>query len=394
MMHNKGLITCLCCGFLLVGCVSAPTNSPKITADHIAKLNPEHIEKHAKEFGVVDNFYYKQLNDEEKRIYLAIYTAAKDRQNNVILPGEVDGFIKAREALELDNADVSWAQNNDYKIRNNTSNTKYESYEVYDLFSEPMEELHENIQMIEDKITEVVKSIPEGTVYDKVKYVFEYVVNYLEYNYDDTDNVYNQNLINALKEQKTVCTGYAKFFAAILKKAGISAVLIPGDIKPSEDKPGGLHVWVMVDIDGQYYHVDPTWGDSTQGVDYNYLCVDEEDLKKTHEIVSDVSQRYYKKYDLGHWQFPAVANKSLNYHILNGTYFNNYIRGEITSFIANAIRSGKTQVHFRFATPESWNAFNADIQEVVNALAYQYGLYEGWLRVSHPTFNAVWFSKE
>ena len=60
---------------------------------------------------------------------------------------------------------------------------------------------------------------------------------------------------------------------------------------------GGSHAWCKVLLDGNWYNIDPTWGDpqffDSDGqaadygwVNYDYLCVTDDDLAATHEVDS------------------------------------------------------------------------------------------------------------
>ncbi len=61
-----------------------------------------------------------------------------------------------------------------------------------------------------------------------------------------------------------VCNGYALAFEHLCHEAGIPCCIISGNathIPPSPEQVEGDHAWNIVNIDGRWYEVDPTWDD-------------------------------------------------------------------------------------------------------------------------------------
>ena len=100
--------------------------------------------------------------------------------------------------------------------------------------------------------------------YDVVKTLHDYLVTHCEYEY--RVDIGNMPFVSHQAEGAllgtAVCSGYAKAYEALLDAAGIPNVTITG-------YAGGYHAWNLVQVDGQWYHVDTTWDDPTaQGDDY------------------------------------------------------------------------------------------------------------------------------
>jgi hypothetical protein len=60
----------------------------------------------------------------------------------------------------------------------------------------------------------------------------------------------------------------------------IECINVAGYLK--EDK-SVQHAWCMVKMDGQYYHVDPTWGSKDEGVHVDGCMIPDQILRATHE---------------------------------------------------------------------------------------------------------------
>ncbi len=115
--------------------------------------------------------------------------------------------------------------------------------------------------------------------YQIVKYVYEYLIKHTEY---DLTAPNNQNILGIVDEARTVCQGYAKMTQYILQKMGVFSVLCEGTVKGTEP-----HVWNVVEIDGNYYHVDTTWDDPT----YNFVGL----VRHEFFLVSDNAMQYERR---------------------------------------------------------------------------------------------------
>ncbi|HEV8511929.1 MAG TPA: transglutaminase domain-containing protein [Cyclobacteriaceae bacterium] len=66
-----------------------------------------------------------------------------------------------------------------------------------------------------------------------------------------------------LKEQKTVCTGYAYLVKELATRAGVTCVMIDGYGRTAKSNIGGLgvpnHAWNAVQLNGRWYLCDATW---------------------------------------------------------------------------------------------------------------------------------------
>ncbi len=64
-----------------------------------------------------------------------------------------------------------------------------------------------------------------------------------------------------------VCEGYAESFQLLLQMAGIEAVTVSGIAGPYDGAFG--HEWVLVNLDGDWYSADPTWGEGSNHAYFN-----------------------------------------------------------------------------------------------------------------------------
>ena len=107
---------------------------------------------------------------------------------------------------------------------------------------------------------------------DKLIYAYNYVVQHTTY----TKNAkYEYVGSGSLIEGQSTCGGYTGALLMILDYEGIECKEANG----RQDDVG--HAWVAVKLDGEWYHIDPTWGDTRSRqkpkTDYRFLlCTDAE----------------------------------------------------------------------------------------------------------------------
>lgn len=155
--------------------------------------------------------------------------------------------------------------------------------------------------IIQKSINEVVEKdfqfnyVRTLTQLKQVAYVYKWLLTYCNYN---TNSAYNQNIDSVFVRRNSVCTGYAKAAQYLFMLLGIESRLVFGRL--NNDKEDGRHCWNIVNIDGNYYHLDVCLGDlSLEDVlngagitvkqrygDYNYncFCVSTDEILKTRSI--------------------------------------------------------------------------------------------------------------
>lgn len=364
----------------LVGCEQMPTKTTKHRAEKVSRMDVKWVDAYAKEVGVDNKYYYKQLSDKEKRAYLAIYSAAQEYYEDLtVVDLTEESMERVKQSLFLDNLDV-WSMR-----FISTGRYSDDKYTIGQLFSgENKETIQSQVEQVNTFLNDVVKNIPEGSTYDKVKYVYEYVTNYLEYDYSNSQ-LYNKTIIDAIKDKKAVQTGYVKLFCAILERAGIEAIVVSGQFVDEENSKKWLpSIWAAVNVDGDYYYVDPAWGDFVEGLDYSYLLMDKIFFDKNYKLVvmKELSSGFEEL------KFPEPSTKSMNYYALNGAYFEEYNPEEVAKFAYEKFKNNDKidfQVSYRY-TDEEVDKYFSDIAEL---LAYKYGLYGMWHGTTFKRTNVI-----
>lgn len=169
------------------------------------------------------------------------------------------------------------------------------------------DEIERRSSLLEAELEQWLSGMPKENDYEKAKYLYEYLISHTEYEMGCTDS---QNICSVLLNGRSVCQGYAKAFQLLCQRAGIPAFLVTGKVR------GQGHAWDMILVDGQWYYVDPTWGDASYrqeegvyppsaypAVNYDYFCVTTQQIARTHSLdekiklpeCTAVEAQYYRR---------------------------------------------------------------------------------------------------
>lgn len=112
--------------------------------------------------------------------------------------------------------------------------------------------------------------------YQIVQEIHDYICETIAYDYDNTQDQFNQTMYSAFYTDtgsttglSTVCAGYAKGVKGLCDAYNIPCILVAGTGN------GGPHMWNYIQMENnKWYAVDCTWDDSQGGVVYQdyFLC--------------------------------------------------------------------------------------------------------------------------
>ena len=118
---------------------------------------------------------------------------------------------------------------------------------------------------VEAVVASVLPQLNQGSDYDRVKKVHDYLCNHITYTLNGGPEIYTA--YGALVEGKAVCEGYAIAFQRFMEAMGIPCYIASGTIK------GEGHAWNLVQLNGQWYHLDATWDDQEWGIADRYFLI-------------------------------------------------------------------------------------------------------------------------
>lgn len=170
----------------------------------------------------------------------------------------------------------------------------------------------------------------------KLFHIYEYLASTIVY-----DNAYmDQSMWSVFFNGIGVCAGFARSFQYLALLEGIPCLIVTGYERDSEGNPGTVrHAWCMAQLDGKWYHFDPTWGvkDSNGNVDYTYFCRSQERIEKTHVINND-------------YPLPKAEDDSLSYVSVRRRYLREYSFDAVQEIAKNAFERNENLFTLEFST--------------------------------------------
>lgn len=249
---------------------------------------------------------------------------------------------------------------------------------VYQLTDENKQKIRQQQAILEQKLTEIMQEVrSDWSDLTKAMYLHDYIAVHCEYDSTLTFRDAYRMLINGTG----VCQGYTLAYRLLLDRVGIKSGTVTSDSMN--------HVWNLIQIDGNWYHVDVTWDDPTEDrigqSQHVYFCLSEDKLKTTNNDAHTAPDFKYslnvktddKTFDNYYW-----ANVDSAFVPLNGKWY--YL----------LYQSGLMQTE----DPKQAGSLKKPINKVwhvwMNGSSYWPGLYSGLSRYNdtliYNTPNAVY----
>lgn len=303
-----------------------------------------------------DGYAYSQLGDKEKVVYKEIYAILMGLEEDVVLSTiNADDVARCFKCVLVDNPDIFYVTG--YSISKYMLNDAIDKITFKGAYTMDADQVKEKRQVIEQYVSNCLAGISQNASdYDKVKYVYDYLIDDNTYELDSENN---QNILSVCENQVTVCQGYAKMTQLLLGRLGIFCTLVngkavnnsqvgaDGTIYETDTDEWGAHVWNIVCADGKYYNVDTTWGDSSfllntesgevvggPDINYDYLMVPDSMILDTHLPEPIVAM-------------PTCSSMDDNYYVREGLYFTDINKDQLKAIFKDAYANGYDCVTFK-----------------------------------------------
>ncbi len=115
-----------------------------------------------------------------------------------------------------------------------------------------------------------------GDTEKDIRAIFAYVTANVLYDSGDYEFFSVHSAYAAVIQGRAVCQGYATMLYRMLRQAGIDCRIVGG-------RAGSVnHAWIMVEIDGLWYFLDPTWDAGRTSDEWQYYLIGSEQFYKDH----------------------------------------------------------------------------------------------------------------
>ena len=316
--------------------VSAAENtlSAVVTEAEITDINAPYKFKDR----ILRPYSYSRLDEKSKYIYDKLIEAISANKSKLEFdnsyPVTADDYCAAYQLLYNDENSIYYIDTKmQYAV--NSSTKSIASSNLYYKYSS--DEIKRMQNAVDAEANKVIAEITQNmTEYDIVKHFYDYLAKNVVYD-ENAENC--RDIYGVFIDKKAICGGYSKAFSYLCDKVGIETALVTGDAD------GTPHMWNMVKIGGEWYHIDVTYAvtDSNLGkyVRYDYFCVND-DVVASRDI-------YEQDY-----QYPKADSERCNYYVKNGLMADSWNEAEtmLTNRILEAAKSKELVAQIRCSSRE------------------------------------------
>ena len=300
-------------------------------------------------------YYFKQLTEEEQRVYRELLKGIRAREKEFYLTiSDDDSIDRSYHAVLKDHPEIFWVHNREKIYKTTYSDSDYCVFTPGYTYTDG--EIDEIQTAMEQSFQEVRALIPEdASDYEKVRIVYTYVIDHTQYQTGEDD----QSIAGVFWKKSAVCAGYAGAVQYLLERLDIPCIYVDGSTKGSTEG----HAWDIVKIGQEYYYVDANNGDQPDFLNgdaaqleehktiiYDYLCPFPEEYEKTYTPSEELT-------------VPACTAKDLDFYVLNQGYFEDYSWQDIYDYCKMRLDNGAAVVRFKFGSQE---AFSEACQELLD----------------------------
>ena len=336
------------------------------------------------EYAPVELKYGYNILDSESKRYLYdkigenIYSVSDKKDDNghyriarLRVTGEKLSEFDIREVVNAyiyDNPQIFWLENLfGYAYVGDDTITEF-----YSVIS--ADECEDCIELFNKKIGEILSGISSGlSGYEREKILHDRLLGRCRYKNgiaSSNDGWQYFSAYGAIVTGEAVCEGYAKSMQILLSKAGIPCLTVKGE------GDGIFHMWNVVELDDNWYHLDPTWDDNENDsiISYEYFNLDSNNINKNHKIsddiktvVSSVDSKDTDRNARYNFFVPLCTSMNMNYYNTEGVLIDEFDKetdSRVIKVMTDRAVSGESYLPIRFGSSMKYS-------EYINKLFYK-----------------------
>ncbi len=314
----------------------------------------------------IREYHREQLEEKERKVYDSLLSGVKNRDETIDLRDLGASRSRIEEIMMRvlwDHPEIFWINRHAFRLEESEAGLLKP---VYTMSVEEQKRRQEEIDAsIEPFFAEITDDMGD---YEVALKLYEKVIGLLDYDTialkeqkssktrnriktpDDLRTIYG-----AIVSHKAVCAGYAAAYQFLLQKFGLEALYVCGQCHDH-----GYHAWSVVRLEGEYYHVDATWGDRSntdpslngRGMTYAYFGLTDEQIRRSRSIDSEPPT-------------PPCNSDNCNYFVREGLHFTKYDPATMKTMLAEYFKDPEHSfLEFRF---ENLNLLHLAVEFLCNS---------------------------
>lgn len=260
-----------------------------------------------------ENYYYNQLNKEQKKVYYAMKEGLLKMQDSFpVLKLSNRELADIYFMVRMDSPEIFYSVKFTYRYY--PDSTAVELVPEY-LFTK--DKIKEHRQAMQSRVKKLARQAEKLDEKGKELFIHDFIVNNVKY--DKLKKEYSHEIIGALGNGVAVCEGMAKAVKILCDELGIWCIIALSEANPDK----GIkyrHAWNVVRINGKYYHLDATFDNTLSRDDivrYDYFNLPDRQIFRDHEPVIwkvpeciDSDHFYYREKKVSWTTIDEVRNRT------------------------------------------------------------------------------------
>lgn len=286
-------------------------------------------------------YYYQQMTEDEKRVYCLIRDGLRSHKKSI----QVRTHPEMRSATDIynkvlkDNPAFFYVSQCDVRYRH--QNSEWIIYPKYFYSASEAEMMFAAMRRVVEKVVDQALKY-RNDPFKMELFLHNSLVKSVAYDYEaaakNDDSYHAYSIAGAFLNNKAVCGGIAEAFKFLCDAAGLPCMVVTGNVYGENIFPANsLHAWNLVNVEGQWYHVDVTWDawsqvnsantHSERHIKFDYFNLTTEEISVDHRPREVIPQCTAQKY---------------NYFYHTGKYAENY--GDMVRVIDQQINNERIRL--------------------------------------------------
>ena len=277
--------------------------------------------------GMVTRYFSLSFDDRHIKAYDDVVDTVSHMRESALIPLTIPTreYSKVLETVRCEQLGFFFIDTRSVGEYNDNAQT----FEINFTYKYTAEEINSMLAETEAEAVSIVSRTENMGSYEKVKYFHDYLARTVQ---STSEGEFTDSVYGALVKKKALCEGFAKAFSYLCNLSGIDNMIVTGvtDID---------HMWNMVKLNGNWYHVDVGWDQPAAALRDNYPDM----LLYQYFLVSDdvIANHCTVNTELGNP--PPADDNDMNYYIRENCYAKSYDEAldMIQRLCINAIDTGE-----------------------------------------------------
>lgn len=265
-----------------------------------------------------ENYWVSQLNETERKIYDQLLEGLQKGESSItITMGKTTA--KSRDALFKKLLNIVLKQHPEFYWLENQQGVSWKVSDKQSIMTfKPAYSSGYNQSEVKKKdasLTKLVEDMKKDLPKEesaKVKYIYNWILNRSTYDWNEF-YAYNRtgaptkgddySIVGIMLNKSATCQGYANSFQYLCDQLGVECITVDGI--GNYGNGNMAHAWNYVKVDGNWYLVDTTWGDTFSG-GQNFALLGSESMVTGYVNVG----KAYTPNKNGYFTYPELSKKA------------------------------------------------------------------------------------